>query len=212
MGGEWFVGGFEAKGLAYALVFAALAAVFNDRWEYGLDPARRSERAARPWSEVGRPSRWLSVGWTLRTDRPPLVSMLPGLAVAALLALTGLIPALRLTTGADPAVIAKANHIYVYERFGHHLSFFHFRGAMRLRFAALVFVWGLLAAVEAARCAMPSPAAARQYFAGASSGRHRDRRYRVLISRAGLHACCAFTGFGWPTCFSRWASRSRQRR
>ena len=32
MAGEWFVGGFEAKGIAYALVLAGLAALVSGRW------------------------------------------------------------------------------------------------------------------------------------------------------------------------------------
>jgi hypothetical protein len=118
--GEWVVGGFEAKGLAYALVFAALAALVEGRWN-------------RTWLFLGTASAlhvlvggWtaLAVGycWLARGGRnSPLSNMLPGLAVGAIVSLTGLLPAAVLNWDVDPAVAHEANVVYVFERLKHHL-------------------------------------------------------------------------------------------
>ena len=48
--------------------------------------------------------------------------MLPGLIAGGLLALFGVVPAIRLTLHQPPDVVAEANRIYVFDRLPHHLS------------------------------------------------------------------------------------------
>jgi hypothetical protein len=143
--GEWLVGGFEAKGIAYALVFFGLDAAFARRW--------RSV-----WLWLGAASAWhvLVGGWAVmamffawalerrRGAAPSFLSMLPALIVGGLLALPALIPALELTQGADSEVVAEANRIYVFERLPHHLNpgAFPVRGV--LLFGGLLLSAGVL--------------------------------------------------------------------
>jgi hypothetical protein len=144
MAGEWVVGGFEAKGLAYALVFAALAELVRGRWNATwalLGVAAAFHVLVGGWAVVAVGVCWLASG----ADRPRFASMAPGLAAGAILSLPGLIPALALGSGAATEVVAEANTIYVYQRLPHHLSFFDFPTRFRLRFALLILAWGLLA-------------------------------------------------------------------
>jgi hypothetical protein len=143
MAGEWVVGGFEAKGLAYALVFAALAELVRGRWNATwalLGGAVAFHVLVGGWTMVAVAFCWLASG----AARPRLLSMLPGLALGAILSLAGLIPALALNWGADPDVVRSANAIYSFERLPHHLSFFDFPSRFKIRFAFLVLVWGWL--------------------------------------------------------------------
>ncbi len=122
LSGEWVVGGAEAKGFAYVCVFLALEALVRGRWNMA-------------WVAVGAASAFhvLVGGWTgvclgfawlmdRDADRPGLLKMLPGLLAGIAISLPGLLPALLLTLGSNPAVVAQANYIYVVLRLGHHLD------------------------------------------------------------------------------------------
>jgi hypothetical protein len=140
MAGEWVVGGFEAKGIAYALVFFALGELVRNRWN-------------RVWLLLGAASAFhvLVGGWTTvavafcwlvnRDERPSFVSMLPALAGGGLLALAGLWPALALSRGASPEAVAEANDIYVYRRLYHHLTPQGFPRIFVERHLLLLLVW-----------------------------------------------------------------------
>ena len=123
MAGEWIVGGFEAKGFAYVLVFLGIEALLRGRWR-------------RVWPLLGAAAAfhvlvggWMvlaaGVAWLLsKSDRPTLRSMLGPLALGLLLALPGLLPALLLTLRVDdPEVVREANFHYVFHRLKHHLVF-----------------------------------------------------------------------------------------
>jgi len=161
MAGEWVVGGAEAKGLSFALVFLALEAMVKGYWnrmwlllgfasamhilvggwaavaagavwlfESGLfsrNACAASGPAVRPSCCTGRASHWIA----------PLI--------AILLALPGLVPALRMNLGVDPAVAAQAHKIYVFERFPHHLDPTKFwADGFVLPFLWIVGLWLLL--------------------------------------------------------------------
>ncbi|HEY4311485.1 MAG TPA: DUF6798 domain-containing protein [Pirellulales bacterium] len=146
MAGEWVVGGFEAKGFAYALVFAALAELVRGRWNLTwvlLGAASALHVLVGGWVAVAVAFCWLTIG----ADRPRLTSMLPGLVAGGLLALPGLVPGLLLNVGADPNAVTRANLIYVYERLPHHLSFFGIKSALRERFALVVLCWVVLSII-----------------------------------------------------------------
>ena len=65
--------------------------------------------------------------------------------IAFLLALPGLVPALLMNRGVDPAVVAQAHQIYVFERFSHHLDPTKFwADGFVLPFLLLVGLWLLL--------------------------------------------------------------------
>jgi hypothetical protein len=143
MAGEWIVGGFEAKGFAYVLVFLGLEALLRGRWN-------------RVWPLLGAAAAfhvlvggWMvlaaGVAWLLsKQDRPTLRSMIGPLALGLLLALPGLLPALLLTVGADPEMVREANFHYVFHRLKHHLLFTSFKPTGVVSFFAMAAVWAAM--------------------------------------------------------------------
>lgn len=145
MAGEWVVGGVEAKGFAYVLVFLAIEAMLRDRWNRVwplLGLATSLHVLVGGWSVVAAGGAW----W-LMPRRPSLSRMIPALAAGLALALPGLIPVLWLNHGAAPEAVAQANVIYVFERLSHHLVLTSFPPALIARFAALTAAWFVLAKV-----------------------------------------------------------------
>jgi len=141
--GEWVVGGVEAKGFSYALVFLGLEALVGNRWNRAwllLGGAALFHVLVGGWSVVAAGVAWL---WTAR-DRPPLRSMWPGLAGGFLLSLPGLVPSLMLTWGVEPEIVSRANQVYVFERLAHHLVPSEFPARHVFHFVLLVLCWGLL--------------------------------------------------------------------
>jgi hypothetical protein len=144
MAGEWIVGGVEAKGMAYVFVFFALEGLVRGRW-----------RAATLLAGAATAFHVLVGGWTLvclaaawllsPAQRLPLLRIWPALVGAVVVASPGLVPALWLTRGVDPAIVAEANQIYVFERLPHHLVFHRFEHSYMARHALLVIGWGALA-------------------------------------------------------------------
>jgi hypothetical protein len=120
MAGEWVVGGVEAKGFAYVLVFLGLGSLVRDRWGWALvlfGGAAAFHVVVGGWAVVAA-----GVTWLAADNRPPLARLVLPAALGFVLALGGLLPAVALTWGADPDVVREANRIYVYERLPHHLS------------------------------------------------------------------------------------------
>ncbi|NIL96543.1 MAG: hypothetical protein GTO53_03985 [Planctomycetales bacterium] len=159
MAGEWAVGGVESKGFAYALVFAGLAALVRARWNLAwilLGAATAIHVLVGGWALIAAGFAWC---W-LRDDpqRPRLIDMLKAMALAGLLALVGIWPAVQLSTGVDPQIVAEARWIQVFHRLPHHLNPQHFlleKGWLNvpfgLRFLALSALWLLLV------CRLPDP-------------------------------------------------------
>jgi len=120
MAGEWIVGGVEAKGFAWALVLWSLTALIRGRWNLALmlvGAAAALHVVVGGWAAV-----CLSTVWILSpSKRSSLREMLPGLAVALILAMPGLWFAWQLNQGADSQTVAEANRIQVFERLPHHL-------------------------------------------------------------------------------------------
>jgi hypothetical protein len=138
-GGEWIVGGVEAKGFAYVLAFVSLGALARGQWNLAWFAAGG---AAAFHILVGG---WLLVAlawtWLVSQERPGLpATILAGLG-AVLLSLPALVPALALSAGVDRETVREANRIYVYERLGHHLLFHRFDHLIVLAQAALAAVW-----------------------------------------------------------------------
>ena len=139
--GEWLIGGVEAKGLAYAFVFAGIGCVVKKNWVpvwilFGLGSAFHVLVGG--WAVVAGLMVWIACrGWQSRL-KTQLVSGFVGLVIAML----GLVPALVLTMGQDPTVVQTANEIYTFERIAHHLVFSHIvaTAPQRLDF----FLFGLL--------------------------------------------------------------------
>jgi hypothetical protein len=119
--GEWMIGGFEAKGVAYALVLyglgQALANNCNRAW-LALGAGSAYHAVVGGWSTLLLFAEWLL--W--RRSWSGLRAKAPGLVLGGLVALAGVLPALQLAASAPAEVRAEANAIYVFERLPHHLA------------------------------------------------------------------------------------------
>ncbi len=186
MAGEWIIGGVEAKGFAYVLVFLSLERLLVGRWAGAVlfaGAATAVHVLVGGWSLVALAAVWLfSPG-----DRRPLRTMIPALVGAAGLSLVGVVPALELTAGCDPQVVARANVIYVFERLAHHLVITGMPSSFVDRFLLLGLFWALVEYIT------PSNLAAR-----------RLRRFVV----AALGIACAGTALSLLQYVDqRWAAR-----
>lgn len=143
MAGEWIVGGFEAKGIAYAAVLCGLERLVLARYNQALvaiGVASAFHVLVGGWSAIA-----LGVAWLLQgSARPQARLLLPGLVVATLLALPSLLFALRLNWGVDAETLDRAHRIYVFGRLSHHLLPGSFGQGALLRGAALAIAWILL--------------------------------------------------------------------
>ncbi len=120
MAGEWVVGGVEAKGFAFVLVFLGMEAVIRHRWRLVwllLGAASAFHVLVGGWSVIAAGFGWLVSG----RERARLIPMLPAVAGGMILSLPGLLPGLALTWSADAATVREANDIYVFKRLSHHL-------------------------------------------------------------------------------------------
>ena len=175
MAGEWVIGGVEAKGFAYVLVFLGLEAVVRGRWNRAwlyLGGASCFHVIVGGWSTLAAGVAWLAAG----RDRPPIRAMLPGLLGGFLLAQPALWFALKLTHGVDSETVVQANSIYVWQRLSHHLSADRFKEGFPSRHLILWGIWLLLVTVV--------PADARQ------------RRFRWFVSAAMLFTLIGY-GLVW---------------
>ena len=142
LAGEWVVGGVEAKGFAYVLVFLSLEAIARDRWRTALilaGAAGAFHVLVGGWTVLAIAFAWLVSGQA----RPRLVSLAPAAALGFLLALPGLIPALTLNAGVPKDVAHEAARIYVFERLAHHLVYSQFDATNVARFQVLVIAWAI---------------------------------------------------------------------
>jgi hypothetical protein len=141
MAGEWVIGGLEAKGFAYVLIWLAIEAILRARWRTAivyLGGASAFHVIAGGWSLVMTAIAWVA---TTREQRPRIRTLLPSLIVAAGLALFGLVPGLTLSTAAPAEVVHEANRINVFERLSHHLLFHELPHIFIARHAALLVAW-----------------------------------------------------------------------
>ncbi len=140
MAGEWIVGGAEAKGIAYALVFLGLESLVRNRWNrclLWLGAAAAFHVLAGGWAAVAVGIAWLAPG----RDRPPIRHLWPGIFGGLLLALPGLIPSLLLDRGVDAQTASLAHEIHVFERLPHHLTLVGMPPHLVLRMALLWMFW-----------------------------------------------------------------------
>ena len=171
--GEWVVGGVEAKGVAYGLVFIGLRALVAGRWGWVwplFGAASAFHVLVGGWSVVAAGIAWLLVGVD---DRPRLRSLSGPLAAGLILALPGIVPALWLNRGADPVLVGQAYTIHVFHRLAHHLVPHEFPLVFVVRYLVLLAIWCGLSWCLRRRSAAYRRLAA--YVAGA-----------VLIAAAGL--------------------------
>lgn len=149
MAGEWVIGGFESKGIAYALVFFGLGDLAAGRWErvwLWFGAASAFHPLVGGWSVLAAGVSWVMTG----RRYAPLRKQLIPLAAGGALALLGVLPLLRLNLGVDPEVNQAATRIYLW-RLSHHLNILEFKPEFLVRFAVFVAVWGATAAIVSLR-------------------------------------------------------------
>jgi hypothetical protein len=140
LAGEWVVGGVEAKGFAYVLVFLALEAVIRGRWQLALLLAG----GAGAWHVLvgGWTAAALAIAWLLEgRGRPSPWKLVPAAVGGLVLALPGLLPALLLDSGASREAIREAVRIYVFERLDHHLVYHRLPYWQVARWQLLIAAW-----------------------------------------------------------------------
>lgn len=120
-GGEWIIGGFEAKTLAYGVLLHALRAWLDRRWTLawtliGLTTAMHALVGG--WAGLAMLLAWA----TGSPRRPALRAMIPGLLIGAGLGSAGVAPPLVMNAAAPAELTTEANKIYVFERIAHHLA------------------------------------------------------------------------------------------
>ncbi len=168
LAGEWVVGGFEAKGIAYCFIVFALGDMLIGRWRrvwpwlgtaaafHVLVGGWAMLAAALSWflsqrtnrlhrGAVGWPTSWQSLGQQLTVQSP---YVLLGLALLVI----GAIPPLLADQQATQAEIAAASLIYVNQRIAHHLTFAAFPTMHVARFVLLILAWALLFNWSFKRC------------------------------------------------------------
>jgi len=157
LAGEWVVGGVEAKCFAYLFVLLALRELVDGRWNRAwlfLGAASAFHVLVGGWSVVVVGGIWLfrkgdkSNFGQHRPARRSLSREIGLIPFSGILALLGVVPALALTWGESPELVAEANRIYVFERLPHHLALLTLPSAeiverLARHAALLVALWGL---------------------------------------------------------------------
>lgn len=152
LAGEWVVGGFEAKGIAYGFVLFAIASLLKRNWNWVwplLGCASAFHVLVGGWATIaaGACLIYSMVAPTVRESggsssfRQIVKIQAVPLLVGLLIALIGILPPL-MAESFSPHKTA-ANAVYVNERVAHHVNFASFRIAHVGRFAILVLLWHL---------------------------------------------------------------------
>ena len=140
LAGEWVVGGVEAKGFAYVLVFLALEAIVRGRWRGAIlfaGAAAAFHVLVGGWTVIAIGFAWICAG----KERPSLISLIPAALGGLALSLPGLAPSLALTWAVPPETAAEAARIYAFDRLSHHLVFHEFPPWHMVRYALLLAAW-----------------------------------------------------------------------
>ena len=160
LAGEWVVGGFEAKGLAYFFVLMALGSLIRKDfcwlWPY-LGFACAFHVLVGGWATIavlislaaqilfrtqGKGSSELNE--SNHSPRSSLQKRIVFILVGLVLAAVGALPPLLADFSADPAVKAEASKIYVQQRISHHLVFNAFTASRVAGFTLLLCVFAVV--------------------------------------------------------------------
>jgi Domain of unknown function (DUF6798) len=182
LAGEWVIGGFESKCVAYVFVLLALYELADARWNRVwllLGAASAFHVLVGGWSVVVCGGIWLVE--RAKPETPSIRSMLPGLLGGGLIALLGVVPALRLNWRQPPDLVTAANRIYVFDRLPHHLAILTVPTSEVIRRLArhgcVLVALGLLAWANRKICSVNVPAA--------------DNRNDSALSRLTMYGCGA---------------------
>ncbi len=120
------VGGFEAKGLAYACVIFALERMVSRRWSQVwilLGLASAFHVLVGGWATIAAIASWLHCEVRGSSVRSKFKSQLPSLLGGLALAGIGIVPPLLTELHSSREMVDTANRIYVDARISHHLLF-----------------------------------------------------------------------------------------
>ncbi len=151
LAGEWAIGGFEAKSIAYVFILFALEKYFRQKWNMFwplIGCACAFHVLVGGWALIGllMGSLLARLGKYLRptdSNDDNTVMKFPAVSVtffAALFAL-GAIPPLLQQAASSASVNQMAFQVYVHERLPHHLLFGGFATSHIGRFALLCVIW-----------------------------------------------------------------------
>ncbi|GDY10109.1 hypothetical protein LBMAG52_35950 [Planctomycetia bacterium] len=141
LSGEWLIGGFESKVVAYSLVFWSISAMLDRRL---LTAAACGGAAISFHPIVGL---WhlaaMGIAELVRFEVEPSRwrRWLVAIALLMLVALPGLWPAIEMLRAANARTSVIANYIQVYYRLKHHLDPMDFGVANYVRYGMLGLVW-----------------------------------------------------------------------
>lgn len=194
--GEWIVGGFEAKCIAYAFVVLGLNYALKDRWRSAwvhLGLASAFHVLVGGWSVIALAGAWLIECRTRKGFR----QMLPGLLLGGLFALAGVLPPLLMNANVPDELANEANQIYVYERLPHHLAPLTKKPAWVLeRGGRHLIMLGLLAAVSFGVMRNSQKRSSQEYESADAEvfSKPDGRPARLLCYFAWMAAALAFAG------------------
>lgn len=117
--GEWAIGGFEGKSLAYPCVIVALSELFQGRWArvwVWLGLAVAWHPLAGGWAGLSFGIAWLCMPGLWRRARAEA----PWLALATIIGLVGVVPAALGLNSPNQVGNLVASQIHVYRRLAHH--------------------------------------------------------------------------------------------
>ncbi|MFK7769519.1 MAG: DUF6798 domain-containing protein [Mariniblastus sp.] len=159
LAGEWVVGGFEAKGIAYFFVLMALGSAVSNDWRWcwpALGAAMAFHVLVGGWALLCLMFAWIALRWIdfvrdfaggTRTKfaigkfsdqlKPQLIPLIAGAAVG----LVGAIPPLLADSAVAPEIATEAQMIYVNSRISHHLTFNTFPTLHVARFVLVMLFW-----------------------------------------------------------------------
>ena len=147
MAGEWVVGGFEAKGIAYGFVLIALGNLVRNDWRWvwpWLGAAAAFHVLVGGWAMIACGFAWLITQLTTTQNYKAVLvaarQQAPAVAAGFSLALIGALPPLLSDQSADPEITTAARSIYVNHRIAHHLTFDAFPTLHIARFVFLAIV------------------------------------------------------------------------
>jgi hypothetical protein len=146
--GEWVIGGCEAKVFAWALVLGGLGEFVGGRFAAAwllMGGGTAFHPIVGGWAMIATVPAWLATRPRhTATARPRAALTAAGLLGGLALAAAGIVPALLLSSGAEPAIREQAARIYVAERLPHHLLPGAFPPGFIARHLLAILVWWLL--------------------------------------------------------------------
>lgn len=147
--GEWIIGGLESKVIAYGCLFFSWSLMFDRRWKTSsilMGTAISFHPVVAGWGLVSTLIAFAALKWQGRLGAQilSLKDFLSSAGLTLVCGLPGLVPAIAtILTPVENA--AKADHLQVFRRLGHHLNPVQFPTRAYVVYGLLLVVWGVAA-------------------------------------------------------------------